>query len=81
MSARRAIVRSPNLVGFLLKEKVLFLFWPKYGGGGNFPPGTPISDGTVLDVKVSSLFGHTLIKTFTENWDSKAPSVGTLLAY
>ena len=21
------------------------------------------------------------IKTFTENWDSKAPSVGTLLAY
>jgi hypothetical protein len=23
----------------------------------------------------------TLIKTFPENWDSKAPSVGTLLAY
>ena len=27
-------------------------------------------------------FGEALvIKTFTENWDSKAPSVGTLLVY
>ena len=24
---------------------------------------------------------HSKVKTFTENWDSKAPSVGTLLAY
>ena len=40
MSARRAIVRSPNLVGFLLKEKVLFLFWPK-SGGRQFSPWHP----------------------------------------
>ena len=38
-----------------------------------------------IDDATESLTGNEIVgvisKTFTENWDSKAPSVGTLLAY
>ena len=39
------------------------------------------TDKTRQEVKVSALAIMAFTKTFPENWDSKAPSVGTLLAY
>ena len=41
-----------------------------------------VKDSNLFDSQArGSFFSQAGVKTFPENWDSKAPSIGTLLAY
>ena len=61
------------LTGFYVTE-VVRRYWDQFMS-------LPFPDELALKLvtHVPGKVGH--VKTFTENWDSKTPSVGTLLAY
>ena len=61
------------LTGFYVTE-VVRRYWDQFMS-------LPFPDELALKLvtHVPGKVGH--VKTFTENWNSKAPSVGTLLAY
>ena len=55
---------------------------PRYAKNGQETIPEPQNEENLQTLQINGMWiNHNNIKTFPENWDSKAPSVGTLLAY